>query len=78
MDMTDRVAIETGLCKGVSFKKIARRIGRHPSTVAHEVLESRTYIRNNYYAGKDCRYVRQCAAKGFCGADEDACIRKCK
>ena len=44
MDLTDRIAIETGLCKGESFKKIARRIGRHPSTVAHEVLENRTHI----------------------------------
>ena len=52
MDLTDRIAIETGLCKGESFKKIARRIGRHPSTVAHEVLENRTHIRNTYYGGK--------------------------
>ena len=37
MDLTDRVAIETGLCRGESFKKIAKRIRRHPSTVAHEV-----------------------------------------
>ena len=40
MDLTDRLAIETGLCKGESFKEIARRIGRHPSTIAHEVLEN--------------------------------------
>ena len=26
MDLTDRVAIETGLCRGESFKKIAQRI----------------------------------------------------
>ena len=32
MDLTDRVAIETGLCRGESFKKIAHQIGRHPST----------------------------------------------
>ena len=60
MDLTDRVAIETGLCRGESFKKIAKRIGRHPSTVAHEVLENRTFIHNTYYAGKDCKKVRQC------------------
>ena len=42
MDLTDRVAIETGLCRGESFKKIAHQIGRHPSTIAHEVLENRT------------------------------------
>ena len=78
MDLTDRIAIETGLCKGESFKKIARRIGRHPSTVAHEVLENRTHIRNTYYGGKDCRWVRKCVVKGICGAEEYACGRKCK
>ncbi len=78
MDLTDRVAIETGLCRGESFKKIAKRIERHPSTVAHEVLENRTYIHNTYYAGKDCRYVRKCIVTGLCGADESACGRRCK
>ncbi len=78
MDLTDRVAIETGLCRGESFKRIAKRIGRHPSTVAHEVLENRTYIRATYYAGKDCRKVRSCVLTGLCGAPEDGCSRKCK
>ena len=78
MDLTDRVAIETGLSRGESFKKIAKRIGRHPSTVAHEVLENRTYIRNTYYAGKDCRKVRQCILTGLCGASKGGCGRKCK
>lgn len=78
MDLTDRVAIETGLCRGESFKKIAKRIGRHPSTVAHEVLENRTYIHNTYYAGKDCRKVRQCMQTSLCGAPKDGCGRRCK
>lgn len=60
MDLTDRVAIETGLCRGESFKRIAKRIGRHPTTVAHEVMENRTYIKGTYFAGKDCRHVRTC------------------
>lgn len=78
MDLTDRVAIETGLCRGESFKKIAKRIGRHPSTVAHEVLENRTYIKNTFYAGKDCKKVRQCVLTGACGAPKDGCGKKCK
>ena len=78
LDLTDRITIETGLCKGESFKKIAKRIGRHPSTVSHEVLENRTYIRNTYFAGKDCRLVRNCRKKGMCGADEYACHYFCK
>ena len=78
MDLTDRVAIETGLCRGESFKKIARRIGRHPSTVAHEVLENRTHIKATYYAGKDCRHVRTCAVKNLCDGSEGACNYRCK
>ena len=78
MDLTDRVAIETGLCRGESFKKIAKRIGRHPSTVAHEVLENRTYIKGTYFAGKDCRHVRTCAVMNLCDGAEDACNYRCK
>ncbi len=78
MDLTDRVAIETGLSRGESFKKIARRIGRHPSTVAHEVLENRTHIKATYYAGKDCKHVRQCKVTNLCWGSEDACNHTCK
>lgn len=78
IDLTDRVAIETGLCRGESFRKIAERIGRHPSTVAHEVLENRTHIQSTYYAGKDCKKVRLCKQEGICGADESSCHRYCK
>ena len=53
MDLTDRLAIETGLCRGDSFKRIARTIGRHPSTIAHEVLENRTYIMATFHAMRD-------------------------
>ena len=78
MDLTDRVAIETGLSRGESFKRIAKRIGRHPSTIAHEVLENRTHIKATYYAGKDCRWVRKCVARNLCEASESACRHRCK
>ena len=78
MDLTDRVAIETGLCRGESFKRIAKRIGRHPSTVAHEVMENRTFIKGTYYAGKDCQHAKTCAVKNLCCGSEDACNYRCK
>ena len=57
IDLTDRLAIETGLCRGESFKKIANTIHRHPSTISHEVLTNRTHILSTYIGGKDCRWV---------------------
>ncbi|WP_207722463.1 helix-turn-helix domain-containing protein [Roseburia lenta] len=38
-----------------SHSKIAKRLRRHPSTIAHEVKENRTFIKGNYPNGKDCR-----------------------
>ena len=78
IDLTDRLAIETGLCRGESFKKIASTIHRHPSTVSHEVLENRTFIQGTYYHGKDCRYAHGCIKRGICGAPESACHAFCK
>ena len=70
MDLSDRIAIETGICSGESFTRIAKRIGRHPSTIAHEVKENRTYIQGNFFCGNDCRFARQCREKHMCGDEE--------
>ena len=78
IDLTDRLAIETGLCRGESFKKIGKTIGRHPSTVANEVLKNRTYIHATYCADKDCRYARKCVKRGICGTYAGDCSYYCK
>lgn len=78
MDLSDRIAIETGICRGESFKKIAKRLNRHPSTIAHEVKENRTLIQSTYPCGKDCKFVRLCHEKNLCGCDEDACRFHCR
>ena len=78
MDLSDRIAIETGICTGESFKKIAKRLRRHPSTIAHEVKENRTFIKGNYPNGRDCKMARKCTVKHLCGCDEDACNTKCR
>lgn len=36
MDLSDRVAIETGIGNKESFKKIGKLIGSHPSTIAQK------------------------------------------
>ena len=78
MDLTDRLAIETGLCRGDSFKIIANIIQRHPSTVAHEVRENRTYIHAIYRSGKDCKKANQCHKKDMCDAPRSECKTTCK
>ena len=44
MDLSDRIAIETGICNKDSIKKIAKLLQRHPSTIAHEIKENCTFI----------------------------------
>jgi len=78
LDLSDRVAVETGICRGESFRTIAKRLHRHPSTISHEIRENRTFIRGQYPAGKDCRYARKCTEKQLCGAASHACRTKCK
>ena len=77
MDLTDRVAIETGLCRGESFTEIASKIQRHPNTVAHEVIVNRTHIHAAYYKGNDCRRAKSCNRKGMCEVTTDICHKPC-
>ena len=46
MDLSDRIAIETGICNKDSFKKIAKLLQRHPSTIAHEIKEKFDDLKN--------------------------------
>lgn len=71
MTLSDRLAIEVGIERKESFKPIAERLNRHPSTIAHEVKENRTFIQGNYPGGNDCKFARQCTVQHICGLDED-------
>ena len=77
MTLSDRLAIEVGIERKESFKTIAKRLNRHPSTIAHEVKGNRTFIHGNYPGGNDCKFARQCAAQHICGAD-DFCNYRCR
>ena len=67
LTMSDRIAIEAGLCNKESFRKIAKKLGRHPSTIATEVRQNRTPISARYPYGNDCRLARQCARGIYVG-----------
>lgn len=75
MDLSDRLAIETGICTRLSFKAIAKKLKRHPSTISHEVKENRTFIRGNYPNNKDCKFVRACSERYLCG--DVSCHKRC-
>ncbi len=67
MDLSDRIAIEAGISKGDSFRKIGELLHRHPTTIAHEVKTNRTWIHGCYAYNKDCRYVRMSHEHHVCG-----------
>lgn len=75
MDLSDRIAIETGISNKDSFKKIGKLLHRHPSTIAHEIKENRTFIPGNYFLRKDCRFVRQHVQHHVCG--DESCEENC-
>ena len=75
MDLSDRIAIETGISSKDSFKKIGKLLHRHPSTIAHEIKENRTFIPGNYFLRKDCRFVRQYVQRHVCG--DESCEENC-
>ena len=75
MNLSDRIAIETGISNKDSFKKIGKLLHRHPSTIAHEIKENRTFIPGNYFLRKDCRFVRQRVQHHVCG--DESCEENC-
>lgn len=67
LDLTDRIAIEYGLSSGKTFKEIALKLGKSPSTISREVKNNREFIRGSFFLGNDCRYARTCRKKHVCG-----------
>ncbi len=75
MDISDRLAIETGICARRSFKQIAKVLHRHPTTIAHEVKENRTFVRGSFPNNRDCKTVYICGERYLCG--DTSCHKKC-
>ena len=49
LTLSDRVAIEAGLCTGKTLKKIAEDIGRNPTTISREIKTNRSYIHGSFF-----------------------------
>lgn len=75
LDLSDRIAIEAGLCAGKSFTEIASKLKKSTSTVSREVKQNREYIRGQFFLHNDCVYARNCKKKNLC--DEQCYGRQC-
>ena len=64
----DRYEIQHDLKKGLSFKAIAKIIGKDPSTVSKEVRAHIVFEKKSAYGRgfNDCRFRRDCARKFEC------------
>ena len=78
LTLTDRVAIEIGIARKESFQKIAKKIHKHPYTIAREIKANRTHLPAEYPMGNDCRMFANCHRKQLCGEDENVCSQECK
>lgn len=74
---TQRIKIEKGLLDGESFASIARKIEKHPSTVAKEVKKYRYFPQREQPQKKlPCILKSECQMRFLC--DKKDCIRPCK
>ena len=76
--LTDRVAIEIGIGRKETFQRIAKKINKHPHTVAREIKANRTHLPAEYPFGNDCKFYPSCHRKELCGADKNDCKLECK
>lgn len=61
LSLEDRKNIELGIIEGLSKTQIAKKIGRHPSTVAKEIIKHRRLkLRNTYNNPITCSRFKEC------------------
>jgi transposase, IS30 family len=75
---SERLEIEHGLRHGLAIKKIATKIGKHPSTVAREISARSVFSEKGAYG----RLTNRCVSRGTCDKrqvcmDKPDCTRRC-
>ncbi len=76
LDYSDRVAIETQLCRKGALNVIADKTGHHRATIAREIKENRSFVPGNHFNGNDCELVRDCTESHLCGVQD--CMMFCR
>ncbi len=73
-----RIHIEKGLNDGLSFAAIARKLDKHPSTIAKEVKKYRTLQPREKDPKKParCALFKECTLRFLC--DKKDCVKMCK
>ena len=78
LSTSQRIHIEKGLNDGLSFAAIARRLDKHPSTIAKEVKKYRTLQPREKDPKKParCALFKECTLRFLC--DKKDCVKVCK
>lgn len=78
LSTSQRIHIEKGLNDGLSFASIARKLEKHPSTIAKEVKKYRTFQPRAKDPKKParCALFKECTLRFLC--DEKGCVKMCK
>ena len=78
LSTSQRIHIEKGLNDGLSFAAIARKLDKHPSTIAKEVKKYRTLQSREKDPKKParCALFKECTLRFLC--DKKDCVKMCK
>ena len=78
LSTSQRIHIEKGLNDGLSFAAIARKLDKHPSTIAKEVKKYRTLQPREKDPKKParCALFKECTLRFLC--DKKYCVKMCK
>ena len=78
LSTSQRIYIEKGLNDDLSFAAIARKLEKHPSTIAKEVKKYRTFQPREKDPKKParCALFKECTLRFLC--DEKGCVKMCK
>lgn len=78
LSTSQRIHIEKGLNDGLSFAAIARKLDKHPSTIAKEVKKYRTLQPREKDPKKParCDLFKECTLRFLC--DKKDCVKMCK
>ena len=78
LSTSQRIHIEKGLNDGLSFAVIARKLDKHPSTIAKEVRKYRTFQNRELDPAHliRCARFKECSLRFLC--DKPNCVKVCK